>query len=307
MSASMEKYPLVVKSPYPCMIHMFNDAKYYPETTVVIARNVDALKLHMAVLGPASATFGSLFSGGRSPYGSYDDATKHAELNVIGCVDVEIYRSVMMKMLRFCYGEDQSFSCEELAVVLLVLKQLQLTCGNDVEKLVKERMIQVAKKDVNSGVSMLRSCATVKSVNVDLTDVVMSMAKILFSHDNITSGNCSVLMDCLMDLPPLYLNVVEYGDEHIEFGIRMKYVKYHKGKMENHVKNEIMRKLDVMKLNCGELQELCEQGFLDLMGVSQILYEVAKGRDELTEESKFPASNRLRINEAGYVSFVNRK
>ena len=158
-SASQLSNALIVKSPYPYTIHLFNNEESSPNVSVAIAGIEKTLKLHRSVLESASITFKSLFNGEKSSYGTYDDENKRMELIVKADDNADVFRSVLMKWLRFCYGEEQVFSCEECTAALVALKQLQLTCGDETETIIFEHMNEVAKQNVDVGAMMLRSCS----------------------------------------------------------------------------------------------------------------------------------------------------
>ena len=255
--APQSRHPLVVKPPYLSSIQMFDDDKFF-DVSVAVAGIEKPLKLHRVTLASTSALFNALFSGEQSIHGTYDDENKRAELRI---KDDAVHRSVVMKWLRFCYGEEQTLTCEEYAAALYTLKQLELTCGNDVEKMIEEHMLEVAKEDIDAGILMLRSCATELEERGDedaFSDVGMSLAKTLFTRDNLTSGFDTAVMNCLMDLPSSYLDVVEYGDDHTdfsEFSIRLRYVESH-ASISNGEKCEIMMKCRTDRLDSADLQRL---------------------------------------------------
>ena len=71
-------------------------------------------------------TFDGLFKGDNSPFAKYDPSALSLVWTYDQAATDEKYRNVLVKMLRFCYGEDQTFNIDECPVALTVLSQFQL-------------------------------------------------------------------------------------------------------------------------------------------------------------------------------------
>ena len=274
-----------VKSCYnPSYIDMFDNKKKYPDVTVVFAGIEKPLGLHCSVLGPASGTFASLFDGGESPHGTYDGDKRHVVWKAKG-VKNKLYQNVLVKWLRFCYGEDQSFSCEECAAAFAVLNQLQLTCREDVQNAIVTFMVDVAKADIEAGVKMLRSCAMDydECHKDDRCRVDMKLAKAVLTKENMLMCYDAVVSDCLLVLPASYLDAAKYGPMHTpfsEFNIRRRYVKYHCRSLNEEERRKVMSKCDISTLNNAEMAVMGEMGMLSREELVYSLCQLSGERGE---------------------------
>ena len=132
---------LTISSSFMNYIGTFDDMKTYPDVTIVIPGMENPLHLHRFVLSLVSKMFSSLFNGQTNPHCKFIAESFRVEWMEIS----ETYRDVLVKWLRFCYGEDQTFSPEECPAALTVWFQLQLACKEDYGKLIKEYMVELSK------------------------------------------------------------------------------------------------------------------------------------------------------------------
>ena len=167
----------------PNNIKYFDNGESLPDVEFVIPGMNDSLHLHRRVLCMNSATLMSLFSG---------KANSHCALNAkehtIKWLDERTtsnipYRNALMKWLRFCYGENQTFAPHECPAALALLCQLQLSCGEEVKAIIEKNMIEKAQKNLILGATMLVECATTycechsdetNRIDLDLARIVLS-------------------------------------------------------------------------------------------------------------------------------------
>ena len=100
-------------------------------------------------------TFDGLFKKQDSPYVSFDPATQTLTWK---CKRVETdttYRSVLVKWLRFCYGEDQIFSIEECPAAVAILQQLQLKVKEDVKSMIEKHIRETTKGNADAAAQLL--------------------------------------------------------------------------------------------------------------------------------------------------------
>jgi len=196
---------------------------------------------------------------------------------------------VLLKWLRFCYGEEQAFRWDECVAALVALGQLQLTCRENVQKTIVDHMIDVASKDVDAGTMMLRSCALEFPESFDGSDrVSTALAKVVLTLENITMKYDMVVSKCLMCLPIKYLDYAEYGRDHSEFSefdIRMKYVSSGGCACNRREKIGMIRRIDKSTLNNEELRKMTEV-LLDMSeAADQAASDLEKQQDELRKKA----------------------
>jgi len=143
-------------------IASFNDAKTFPNIEFVIPCAMDEpLLLHDMMLGTSSTTFAAVINGEKQPNctGERKGMRLHMEWIDKRAKTDEKYRNVLIKWLRFCYGEDQTFNADECPAALTVLLQMKLNCQDEAKGKIEAFMMETAKKNVESGAKMLYDCA----------------------------------------------------------------------------------------------------------------------------------------------------
>ena len=174
---------ITVKSSYRSLIDWFDNRGINPGENFVIAGLDKPLFVHLIVLAQASSTLSRVSNGEEDNHVKYDIAGHRIEWQYYTERD-GVYRSVLVKWLRFCYGEDQTFSPEECPAALCALDHLQLTCRDEVRKTLIDYMVNTARKDVNSGAQML--CRCVQNYNEECqADIDIALSRVVFSRDNI--------------------------------------------------------------------------------------------------------------------------
>ena len=173
---------LMVKSPFTGTLEWFDNDEYYPEIDFIIPGLDKPLHLHAPVLVRASQTFIALLKAKTSSHGKYDPESHRLEWMFDKSATDEKYRNCLVKWLRFCYGEDQTFEADETGAALSSLIQLQLKCEDVLKKTIETHMVHISKNDINSGCRMLLDCAAAyEECHLDnLTSVNFVLAKAVF-------------------------------------------------------------------------------------------------------------------------------
>ena len=210
------------------------------------------------VLSNASSTFADLLLHNESnPHATYDQSSRMLKWNHDRESTDDKYQGVMIKWLRFCYGENQSFDVDECPAALAVFFQLQFGDRDEIKNMIERHMIDAATNNVERGVRLLNEC-TIKYEechNDHLTEVDVDLARIVFAQDNITNNPDAVIEGCLLALPPRYLDTVQYGDVHTEFRIRSRYINSNQG-LSLWNKHRIMAGINRNDLSPAEIKEL---------------------------------------------------
>ena len=102
-----------------CITNIFLSEGKLPNVIFEASGFERKLYLHKATLKAASSTFASLFSGKESSYCTFDNNTRLLQWTVE--TDDETYYNVLLKWLRFCYGDEISFAYEECAAEITTL------------------------------------------------------------------------------------------------------------------------------------------------------------------------------------------
>jgi len=239
---------LVVPSKFVNNISNFDSKDSCYDIEFVIPGRSKPLCLHMSHLKKTSVLLASVFKGQSSNTLCRFTKGSPSRLEWLHekAATSETYREVLVKWLRFCYGEDQMFSSHECPAALAASFQLHLSCLDEIKTLIESYMTHVTKKDLKRGARMLTDCATVwdECHNERMSRIDRKLAKVLFTHDNMKKHPVTVVDRCLMSLPAEYLDMAEYSktpDELDECHVRMKYVKCHKDKLNEKQQREIMK------------------------------------------------------------------
>jgi len=168
---------------------------------------------------------------------------------------------VLIKWLRFCYGEDQSFAYDECCAAISVMFQLQLKCMNELFAQFSSYLTDVSKNHNEIGVQLLFSCVEYDECRRKEPRIDRVIAHCLFTRDNIVTKYDLIVNQCLLKLPADYLDFVEYGKPHTEyseFSIRARYVEdqRYKPSLTLEEKRSIMEKVRGTELNSEEMRKL---------------------------------------------------
>ena len=153
MSDSFGVVVVTVASPFHNCIISFDNKEAYADLTLTIPGIGKPLYLHRMYLGMGSSTFERIFKGESNQFATYDPATQSMNWIDERAASDPVYRSVLVKWLRFCYGESQSFCAVECPVALTVLSELQLK--DDIRTNMETLMIETARNNGWAGAEML--------------------------------------------------------------------------------------------------------------------------------------------------------
>lgn len=248
---------IVIKPHFGCNIELFDNEEMYPDLELVIPEFENSLHLHKLILARASKLMEDLFKAKQTA-----NSQNGNKLQWMFDTSEKVERDALLKVLRFCYGENirvRTTNCECCAVVL-ALYRLQVTCANDVVRELTDCSVNRAKMDLSFGVMLLKSsqhyqeCRNNKAYELD-----KALAKALLTRNNICEHYDTVVSECLMKLPAEYLDMAEYGDPHTawsEFHLRAQYLKEHSEELSQEEKEKIMKKCNTTLLKRDELKEL---------------------------------------------------
>ena len=254
---------IAIISPYGDNAELFNNADSFPDLELV-ARGFDSpLQLHKCIMVKGSKLFRALVNVKRST-GTVDSNKMEWMFNT----DNDVELQALLQALRFCYGETMRIRAEsqECCALIAALKQLRVTCADEVTTQIIEFIVDKAKKDALFGAKTLLAsqcypecCSDDCKLNTLLAQVVLTRRRICTNYD-------AVVRDCLMKLPPEYLKMVEYGEPHSmhsEFSVRVKYITCNSARLSKEEKKQIAGCCDFNTLNRGELNQLKQLGLIE--------------------------------------------
>ena len=281
-NVSAEDYT-IIEPHFGCNVELFDNEEMFPDLELVVPGFETSLHLHKLILARASKLMEGLFKAKRVA-----DSQDGNQVEWMFDTSEKVDRDALLKVLRFCYGENirvRTTNCECYAVVL-ALYRLQVTCANDVVRELTDFSVNRAKMDLSFGVMLLKSsqhyqeCRNKKAYELD-----KALAKALLTRNNICEQPETVVSDCLMKLPPEYLDMAEYGEPHTtwsEFNARAQYLKEHSEELSQEEKENIMKECNLMFLRSGELKELRK---LNVVG-SELILDMHESVLERTEKEK---------------------
>jgi len=124
-------FRFTLPSPFGKSISTFDKDDSFPDVTLVIPPMEKKFQLHAAILSQNSLMFARALKGERCACCQVGADGHRVEWTDEKAANNEMYRTVLVKWLRFCYGEDQLFLVEEFPVALEILSQLQLQNQDD--------------------------------------------------------------------------------------------------------------------------------------------------------------------------------
>jgi len=184
-----------------------------------------------------------------------------------------IYCGVLVKCLRLCYGEGQTFTADEGIPCLVVGHQLQLTTNINTNGEIERLIEDAASRDIYTCVKMLEDCVvTYKDfpqvfggIQQTLLDILRGECWIEKSIVNSVRNmanmpaffprNFYIVSNCLSKLPQSFLDDVRFDDPHIEFELLYRYVS-HNSNLDSNQKYGIIKKCDLTQLSSDELLKL---------------------------------------------------
>lgn len=298
-AAAGEDEYVVIYSPYGDNIELFNNEETLPDLFFVFGEeeNTESLELHRGILAR-----GSMLAQGTLK--SKERAGK-ADMNQMGWVfetKKEVDRNALVKALRFCYGESMRVGTRdgECCAVIATLSRLQMTCLNEVVEELVAFATEQAEKDVKVCAELLAATQDYPECrNANTCELDKALATILFTTKNLRDNYEDVVDNCLMRLPPEYLEMVEFGEPHTncsEFNIRLQYVNHNGENTSAEEKREEINKCDLTTLNREELIKLKELGVVEpermMILYDQTLEKTEREKREYEEHAKITENER---------------
>lgn len=278
---------VVVKSPYRNNMELFDKPDSFSDMQFMVPGMERPLRLHKDIMAAASNVVYRLLSP-RCSRGS-DNGAAVEEWQF--CVSRDVDRDALMKAIRFCYGDTITVGtkCGECCAVVVALCRLQVTCLEEtVEKFALFAM-EEAKKNVNFGVEILNDMHNYPEFRSEYVRMFCKqIATVVFTKTNVVDCFENVVTNCLMKLPPEYLDVGEYGDPHTqysEFSLRAQYVKEHDETLGRDEKEAIMKKCEWKHLCGAELEQLRKLDAVKHEALLEVSSEVLKVTEK--EKSKY--------------------
>ena len=246
-----------IASPYTNETEMFDNAEL-SDLVLLVAGFTKPLHLHKLILAKASERIKSMFKGKGEQMVNWPFDTNK-----------ELDRQALVKALRFCYGKTLSVGTKngECCAMIAALSRLQVTCLDEVVPKLIKFALEEARKDIGAGVELLKMCTCYEDCcNTNMCPLNKRLAKIILTRENMAEHFREVVDDCLMKLPPEYLDQVEYGEPHTkcsEFCLRAKYVRWHLNEISTEERQKLLGACDWSTLNSQELRELRMGDYVD--------------------------------------------
>jgi len=268
---------LIIPSPFAKTISSFNNEETFPEILFIVPGLDKPFNLHRKELGVASSTLKDLLRGGSSSFVSYDSSRQCLTWTDNRSETNAVYREALVKWLRFCYGEDQTFTPEECPAALASLFQLKLAMHDEVKRMIESHMMDTARTNIALGTKMLVDCARVfdECHNDQTSRVDKALATIVLTPENMKKDPVIVVDQCLMLLPSFYLDVAK-----CELHVRINYIKFHTDMSESE-KCDLLKDCCLGNLDSEEVDELYSVGVFNCRAfVKQYHIQRVKERDE---------------------------
>ena len=263
-------------------VELFDNEELFPDLELVV-QGLDApLHLHKIILTKTSKLVGGLIKA--------KQRTNSQEENRIEWMfdtSEKVDRDALLNVLRFCYGEKMRVGKGEgeCCAVIAALFRLQVTCTNEIIAKISHFTVSCAKEDLAFGAMMLKDtqryleCQSQNAYELD-----KALAKVVLTTKNICEHS-EVVSECLLNLPPEFLDLAEFGEPHTkwsEFNVRMDYLKEHSEVLQQEEKDKIMRKCKLTFLRSEELKQLRR---LNLVG-KDVMLDMCESVLERTEQEK---------------------
>ena len=274
-----------IETPFPNEVESFNNTESFPDLVFVVPGMDGSLSLHKKILAKASTTFKDLLK--KHPGGQLEWMFETRN---------EVDKQALTKALRFCYGETLSVGTKngECCALIAALSRLQVTCLDEVLPKLNSFALEQAKSDLGTGIELLKMCTCYEECcKSNAWTLSKELAKIVLTKENMFEHFREVVDDCLMILPPEFLDEAEYGEPHTwcsEFCLRAKYVRLHSKEMSEEDKHAMITKCDWSTLNSQELREL---RLTDIVNKDELLeaHEKALEYCEIEKEKRGKRAN----------------
>jgi len=279
---------LTVSSPFPNYTKLLDDV--YAELEFVIIGLEEPLHLHRSCLNQASSALEALFQAKSSMYGAFnEDARRVVWLYGTGATGErefpsETYSHVLLKWIRFCYGEDQTFEMDEYTAALVVLLQLKLKCDSTIMETIEKYIMYTAEHNIEMGIKMLEELV-LDYEEMDLQRIREKLARIVMKKSNL-EHHFDSLMSCLMKLPSSYLDFVEYGEFHgqrSEIGVRLAYIRFKQDELSEEEKRRIVERCNATEFDSEELRILQDTGLFSADEMMELYRRSLKQKEEFIQ------------------------
>ena len=263
-------------------VELFDNEELFPDLELVV-QGLDApLHLHKIILTKTSKLMEGLIKT--------KHVTKSQNENQIEWMfdtSEKVDRDALLNVLRFCYGEKMRVGKGEgeCCAVIAALFRLQVTCTNEVVAKLTDFTVSCAKEDLAFGAMMLKDAQRYPECrSQNACDLNQALAKVVLTSKNICEHS-EVVSECLLNLPPEFLDLAEFGEPHTkwsEFNMRVEYLKGHCEVLQQEEKDTIMRKCKLTFLRSEELKQLRR---LNLVG-KDVMLDMCESVLERTEQEK---------------------
>ena len=275
--------PLDIASPYPDNTASFDNhaEDHFADVEVVLCQAAGqpprTLLLHRVLLSRASSTFAALFRGETIGTVRYDTATRRVEGLDADSDTTSGQCDALVRWLRFCYGAPMHVEVHTAVAALAALLWLRLRCGEcRLQQVLEDFVVRAAGHSVQTGAALLLQCVACPACHTSSNSngVDRAVARCVLTRQNLEAHRDDVVR-CLVQLPPEYLDVAEYGAPHTEsseFSVRVAYLRHNSGRLAPDVQRRVLARPAWRELSAKELGQL--RGLVDpgeLFAVQQVL------------------------------------
>ena len=271
---------LEIKSPYGDNTELFNNVKSFPDLELVVRGQEHPLHLHRCVVVRRSRLFQSLVDARKSP-----DDPDIAKVEWMFSAESEVKRKALLCALRFCYGETMLIKAEghECCAMISALKQLRVTCADDTVTRIIGFVVNHAEKDVLFGTkTLMASQSYPECCSVDC-QLHTRLAQVVFTRKRMCENYDCVVSECLIRLPPEYLDMAVYGEPQTrsgEFGVRVRYVNRNSERLSKEEIKRIVGRCDLSVLHYGELKMVWGFGAIDDLTFARVCKNLERKQEE---------------------------
>ena len=153
---------LTIMSPFEKQFSNFDNDDDFMFTDSEVLFNISgierSLHLHYSVLQEASVTLAAMINSKDCNYGSYDSTSGIIKWTYDKAAKDETYRNVLLKLLRYCYGEDQTFVIDEISFALLLMFQLELKNVDHLRDVAESSITELARNSLEDISMIVYSC-----------------------------------------------------------------------------------------------------------------------------------------------------
>ena len=263
-------------------VELFDNEVFFPDLELVV-QGLDApLHLHKIILTKTSKLMEGLIRAKQRT-----NSQNENQVEWMFDASEKVDRDALLNVLRFCYGGKMRVGKGEgeCCAVIAALFRLQVTCTNQVIAKLTDFTVNCAKEDLAFGTMTLKDaqhypeCQSQNACGFD-----KALAKVVLTSKNICEHS-EVVSECLLNLPPEFLDLAEFGEPHTkwsEFNVRVQYLKEHCEVLQQEEKDTIMRKCKLTFLRSEELKQLRR---LNLVG-KDVMLDMCESVLERTEQEK---------------------